>query len=112
MTLAMLIQGKRNTDDTRLANANLAKVATIPVNPADVVPKLAGLAILALAEAENHGTKASIGRESVIFQEAEEIVKSGANPKAIWRNPYPQGTPEARAEKLRIIEAARRGEAI
>jgi hypothetical protein len=30
----------------------------------------------------------------------------------IWRNPYPKGTPEARAESLRVIEAARRGEPI
>jgi hypothetical protein len=34
------------------------------------------------------------------------------HPSLIWRNPYPQGTPEARAESLRVIEAARRGEAI
>lgn len=28
----------------------------------------------------------------------------------IWRNPYSKGTPEARAESLRVIEAAQRGE--
>ena len=39
-----------------------------------------------------------------------EIVEPGAIVGAIWRNPYPQGTPAARAESLRVIEAARRGE--
>ena len=29
-----------------------------------------------------------------------EIVEPGANTKAIWRNPYPQGTPEARKKSL------------
>lgn len=57
MKLAALIRGKRNTDDTRPANANLTKVATIPVYPEDIAPKLAGLAV---AEPDNHVTKASI----------------------------------------------------
>lgn len=36
----------------------------------------------------------------------------GEHYTTLWRNPYPQGTPQARAESLRIIEAARRGEPI
>lgn len=35
-----------------------------------------------------------------------------AMPEYIWQNPYPMGTPEARAESLRIIEAAHRSEPI
>ena len=35
-----------------------------------------------------------------------------AMPEYIWKNPYPQGTPEARAESLRVIRAAQRGEPI
>ena len=38
--------------------------------------------------------------------------KENAMPECIWRNPYPQGTPEARAETLRVIEAAKQGEPI
>ena len=34
----------------------------------------------------------------------------GEHPNPFWRNPYPQGYREARAESLRVIEAARRGE--
>jgi hypothetical protein len=30
----------------------------------------------------------------------------------IWRNPFPHGSPEARAESLRVCAAARRGEPI
>ena len=30
----------------------------------------------------------------------------------IWKNPYPQGTPEARAESHRVVRAAQRGEPI
>jgi len=33
-------------------------------------------------------------------------------PKTLWRNPYPQGTPAARAESLRVMAAAQRGEPI
>jgi hypothetical protein len=39
-------------------------------------------------------------------------VMPGEHYTTLWRNPYPQGTPQARAESLRIIEAARRGEPI
>jgi len=35
-----------------------------------------------------------------------------ALPECIWQNPYSQGTPEARAESLRVIRAAQRGEPI
>jgi hypothetical protein len=35
-----------------------------------------------------------------------------AMPEYIWKNPYLQGTPEARVESLRIIRAAQRGEPI
>ena len=35
-----------------------------------------------------------------------------AMPECIWKNPYPQGTPEARAESLRVVRAAQRGEPI
>ena len=34
----------------------------------------------------------------------------GEHPTPFWRNPFPQGTPEAREESLRVIEAAKRGE--
>jgi hypothetical protein len=51
-------------------------------------------------------------REPSAFHDAAEIIKSETNTKTIWRNPYPKGTPEARAESLRVIEAARRGEPI
>jgi len=40
------------------------------------------------------------------------IVKPGAATRTIWANPYPKGTPQARIESLRVIEAARRGEPI
>jgi len=32
-----------------------------------------------------------------------EIVESGANTTVIWRNPYPQGTPEARKASLEVV---------
>ena len=32
--------------------------------------------------------------------------------KVVWENPFPKGTPEAREESLRVVEAARRGEPI
>ena len=35
-----------------------------------------------------------------------EIVEPGANTKAIWRNPYPQGTKEARIKSLTQIMGA------
>jgi hypothetical protein len=42
-----------------------------------------------------------------------KVVNSSAISAIIrWENPFPQGTPEARAESLRVIEAARKGEAI
>ena len=109
MTLAMLIQGKRNIDHTRLANANLAKVAKVPVNSAHIESKLAGLATLAIAEAENHMTITPSTREPATSHGTANIVRYGTIPKAIWRNQYPKGTPEARAETIRVIEAARRG---
>jgi hypothetical protein len=101
------------------------------------VPILAGLATLAVAAPDNHGTIAATEnslnktkvpaqcieiipaefpdtkkREPPAFHGVAAVIKSGANAEAIWRNPYPQGTPEARAETLRVIEAARRGEPI
>ena len=53
----------------------------------------------------------------IIPMETQENPKSALrypveNLFPIWRNPYPIGTPEARAESLRVIEAARRGEPI
>lgn len=30
--------------------------------------------------------------------------------KVVWENPFPKGTPESRAESIRVIEAARRGD--
>ncbi len=30
--------------------------------------------------------------------------------KAVWENSFPKGTPEARTESLRVVEAASRGE--
>lgn len=42
-----------------------------------------------------------------------KVVNSSAISAIIrWENPFPKDTPEARAESLRIIEAARRGEPI
>ena len=38
--------------------------------------------------------------------------KENAMPECLWRNPYPQGTPEARAESLRVTAASRKGEPI
>ena len=32
--------------------------------------------------------------------------------KVVWENSFPKGTPEARAESLRVVEAARGGELI
>jgi len=33
-------------------------------------------------------------------------------PEYIWKNPYPQGTPEARVESYRAVRAAQRSEPI
>jgi hypothetical protein len=30
--------------------------------------------------------------------------------KIVWKNSFPKGTPEARTESLRVVEAAHRGE--
>ena len=32
--------------------------------------------------------------------------------KVVWENPFPKGTPAARVESLRVVEAARGGELI
>lgn len=32
-----------------------------------------------------------------------EIVEPGVNTKAMWQNPYPQGTPEARQASLEVV---------
>jgi len=41
-----------------------------------------------------------------------EVKTEEAMPEYIWKNPYPQGTPEARVESLRAVESARGGELI
>lgn len=42
-----------------------------------------------------------------------DVVNSSAISAIIrWENPFPKGTPEARAESLRVVEAARGGEPI
>lgn len=35
-----------------------------------------------------------------------------SSPQIVWENPFPKGTPEARAESLKVVDAARGGEAI
>ncbi|MEI6315622.1 MAG: hypothetical protein WCO89_12185, partial [Syntrophus sp. (in: bacteria)] len=42
------------------------------------------------------------------FEEKKETII----PESLWCNPHHQGTPEARAESLRVIELAQRGEPI
>lgn len=51
MKLSALIQGKRTARSLRPATANLAKVAKDDTNMGDILPRLAGLATLALAPA-------------------------------------------------------------
>lgn len=49
----------------------------------------------------------------VVKAEASKgVATTPLDAKQAWRNPFAQGTPQARAESLRIIEAARRGEPI
>lgn len=50
-------------------------------------------------------------RENVENQSAISA-KLPQEKKIVWQNPFPKGTPEARAESLRVVEAARRGEPI
>ena len=40
------------------------------------------------------------------------IVAAPLEMKVVWENSFPKGTPEARAESLRVVEAARGGELI
>lgn len=42
----------------------------------------------------------------------KKIAAAPLEMKAVWENPFPKGTPEARVESLRVVEAARGGEQI
>lgn len=71
--------------------------------------------IVDIVEREN--TSKSIQKEPP--PSSSPMIKAdGSNPvtpremKVVWQNHFPKGTPEAREESLRVIEATRRGKPI
>lgn len=75
---------KQNNTNTIIQNGPLRDISAISAKPSPVVEGSTRVA-------------------------PEKIVAPPPPVEALWRNPFKQGTPEARQESLRIIEEAKHG---
>ena len=77
--------------------------------------------VLATTEKRENVKKGFIGKSSAKSAQSYSVGKAEGNKgietaplkgKVVWENPFPKGTPAARVESLRVVEAARGGELI
>ena len=77
--------------------------------------------VLATTDKGEKVKKGFIGKSPAKSAQSPSVGKAAGNKgigaaplemKVVWSNPFPKGTPEARMESLRVVEAARGGELI
>jgi hypothetical protein len=77
--------------------------------------------VLAITDEREKVKKGFIGESPAKSAQSHSVGKAEGNKgiaaaplemKVVWENPFPKGTPEARAESLRVVESARGGELI
>lgn len=72
--------------------------------PPTVMEKLKGKVVAILPVVDNKpSTEKSAHTSNTNDPTPSEIVEPGAPVGVLWRNPYPQGTPEARRKSLKLI---------